>query len=183
MADLSMVALCGSLRAASFNRMLMHEAGRVWGGPWAEASIRFPLYDGDLEDAEGIPAAVTATAEAIRAADAVILVTPEYNQSLSGPLKNALDWISRVPGTNPFRGKPLAVLSAADGRAGGARAQYALRLAITSVRPRLLSGPEVGIAHASKEFDAEGRLTSERYLKALGDLMGALRDEAELLRR
>lgn len=178
-----MVALCGSLRAASYNRMLMHEAGRIWGGPWGEASIRFPLYDGDLEDTGGIPPEVTATAEAIRAADAVILVTPEYNQSLSGPLKNALDWISRVTGPNPFRDKPLAILSAADGRAGGARAQYALRLAITSVRPRLLSGPEVGIAHASKEFDAAGRLTSERYLKALGELMGALRAEVEFLRR
>ena len=178
-----MVALCGSLRAASCNRMLMNEAGRVWGGPWAEASIRFPLYDGDLEEAKGIPPEVTMTAEELRAADAVILVTPEYNQSLSGPLKNALDWISRVKGPSPFRDKPVAILSAADGRAGGARAQYALRLAITSVRPRLLSGPEVGIAHASQEFDAEGRLLSERYLKALTELMGALRAEVELLRR
>ncbi len=182
MNELTLVGLCGSLRRGSVNRKLMAEAATAWGGPFREASVRFPLYDGDLEDAEGIPAEVRATAEAIRAADAVILVTPEYNQSFSGVMKNALDWISRVEGPNPLRGKPVAILSAADGRAGGARAQYALRLALNSVRPRVLAGPEVMVAGASKEFDADGRLVSERYRKALAELMAALRDEALMLR-
>lgn len=181
--DLSLAGLCGSLRAGSWNRKLMAEAARAWGGPFVEVGLRFPLYDGDLERAEGIPAQVQEAAVAIRAADAVILVTPEYNQSFSGVMKNALDWISRVPAPNPLRGKPLAILSAADGRAGGARAQYALRLAVNSVRPRVLAGPEVQVAGASQEFDAEGRLVSERYRKVLDELMAALRDEAALVRQ
>lgn len=181
--DLTLAGLCGALRAGSHNRMLMAEAARVWGGPFREASVRFPLYDGDLERDSGVPPEVLEAAALIRSADAVILVTPEYNQSFSGVLKNALDWISRVPAPNPFRGKPMAILSAADGRAGGARAQYALRLAVNSVRPRLLPGPEVQVAGASREFDAAGRLVSERYREVLAELMGALRDEAALVRQ
>lgn len=172
-----LLGICGSLRRASCNRMLMHEAARAFGGRFAEGDIRLPLYDGDLEAAEGIPAPVTALAEQIRAADAVILVTPEYNQSFSSPMKNAIDWLSRVKG-NPWLRKPVAILSAADGRAGGARAQYALRLAVNKFRMRLLTGPEVMVAHCAREFDAEGRLTGESYRKLLAELMAELRAEA-----
>jgi chromate reductase len=178
MTDLTLLGLCGSLRAASLNRKLMAEASRAFGGRFTEGDLRLPLYDGDLEEAEGIPQAVARLADQIVAADAVILVTPEYNQSFSGVMKNALDWVSRVKGLHPWRGKPVAILSAAAGRAGGARAQSALRLAMTPFRPRLLTGPEVMVARAAQEFDADGRLTGESYRKALAELMAALRSEA-----
>ncbi len=173
-----LLGICGSLRANSVNAKLMREAARLYGGPFAEGNLRLPLYDGDLEDREGIPEKVQTLSDHIMAADAVVVVTPEYNQSYSGVLKNALDWVSRTKG-GPWRDKPVALLSATAGRAGGARAQYALRLAMSPFRPRLLTGPEVLVAGASKEFDDEGRLTNERYLVALSELMQALRAEAE----
>lgn len=172
-----LLGICGSLRANSINAKLMREAARIYGGPFAEGNLRLPLYDGDLEDREGIPDKVQTLSNHIMAADAVIVLTPEYNQSFSGVLKNALDWVSRTDG-RPWRDKPVAILSAAAGRTGGARAQYALRLALSPFRPRLLTGPEVLVAGARKEFDANGRLTNERYLATLSELMDALRAEA-----
>ncbi|MDJ1008924.1 MAG: NAD(P)H-dependent oxidoreductase [Paracoccaceae bacterium] len=172
-----LVGLCGSLRADSSNRKLMREAARLYGGAFSEADIRFPLYDNDLEDREGVPQAVESVSAEIKAAEAVLVVTPEYNQSFSGVLKNALDWISRTKG-GPWRDKPVALLSAAAGRAGGARAQYALRLAMNPFRPRLLTGPEVLLANSRNQFDEAGRLTDERTLKALIELMEALRAAA-----
>ncbi len=177
MSDLTLLGICGSLRRGSYNRLLMREAARAFGGSFVAGEIRFPLYDRDIETETGIPEAVEQLAEQIRAADAVILVTPEYNQSFSSPMKNAIDWLSRVEG-NPWTKKPVAILSAAAGRAGGARAQYALRLAVNKFRMRLLTAPEVLVANCDKEFDAEGRLLSERYRKVLSELMGDLRAEA-----
>ncbi len=172
-----LLGLCGALRAASVNRKLMREAARLYGGPFTEGDIRMPLYDGDVESGEGIPEATTRLADQIREASAVIIASPEYNQSIPGVLKNALDWVSRVEGA-PWRGKPVAIMSAAAGRAGGARANYALRLAMNPFRPRLLTGPEVLIADGANQFDAEGRLTNERYAKALAELMNLLKAEA-----
>lgn len=176
MADLLLI--CGSLRAGSVNRLLAAEAGRLHGGAVAWGDIRMPLYDGDLEDAQGVPAEAAALAEAVRGAAAVLIATPEYNQSFPGGLKNALDWISRTEG-RPFEGRPVGIVSATAGRAGGARAQYALRLALTPFRPRLLTAPEVMVAGAAREFDEAGRLLSDRYEAALGDLVRALRAEAD----
>jgi len=172
-----LVGICGALRAESSNRKLMHEAARLYGGDFLEADIRFPLYDNDLEDHDGIPAVVQSLADQIAAAEAVIIAAPEYNQSLSGVLKNALDWVSRTRGA-PWRDKPVALLSSAAGRAGGARAQYALRLAMNPFRPRLLTGPEVLVADGRNQFDPDGRLTNERNLNSLTELMDALRAEA-----
>lgn len=172
-----LLCISGSLRAESTNTKLAREAARLYGGDHVFGDIRLPLYDGDLETAEGIPESVTRLADQIAGAEAVVISTPEYNQSFSGVLKNALDWVSRTDGA-PWRGKPVALISAAAGRAGGARASYALRLAMTPFRPRLLTGPEILVADARNQFDAEGRLTGELYLKNLGDLMDALRAEA-----
>ncbi|MEM9709978.1 MAG: NADPH-dependent FMN reductase [Pseudomonadota bacterium] len=172
-----LLGICGSLRAEATNRKLMHEAARLYGGEFAEGSIRMPLYDGDLEKADGVPAEAQALADQILSAEAVLVATPEYNQSFSGSLKNALDWVSRVPG-GVWKKKPVALLSAAAGRAGGARAQYALRLAMTPFQPRLMTGPEVLLASAAKQFDEGGRLTDERTLKALTELMENLREAA-----
>ena len=178
--SLTLFGLCGSLRAESLNRKLMLEGARLFGGTFTEGNLRLPLYDGDLE-ARGLPPEVRALADGIAGADAVLVVTPEYNQSLSGVLKNALDWVSRVkPG--PWQGKPVALLSAAAGRAGGARANYALRLAMAPFRAEIVPGPEVLIAHAAQEFDAEGRLTNERYLASLAEAMDDLRARAEARR-
>ena len=176
---LSLLGLCGSLREGSQNRKLMHEAARRFGpAEFTAGDLRLPLYDGDLEEREGIPPQVQRLADQVWQADAVLLVTPEYNQSVSGVMKNALDWISRVDGS-PWRDKPVALMSAAAGRAGGARANYALRLCMAPFRPVIVNGPEVLVAGAAKEFDAAGRLTSERYGTALDELMAVLRAEAE----
>jgi len=175
----TLLGLCGSLRAASLNRKLMHEAARRFGpAEFTEGDLRLPLYDGDLEDAHGIPAPVQALVDAIAGADAVIVACPEYNQSLPGVLKNGLDWVSRTDGA-PWRDKPVALMSAAAGRAGGARAQFALRLALVPFRPALVPGPEILVAGAAREFDDAGRLTNVRYAAALDEAMAQLRAAAE----
>lgn len=175
---LSLLGLCGSLRAGSFNRKTMLEAAAMFGGTFTDANLRLPLYDGDLESAHGIPAEVQILSDQIAAADAVLVVSPEYNQSFSGVLKNALDWVSRTDGS-PWKGKPVALLHAAAGRAGGARANYALRLAMAPFQPDLVPGPEILIAGAMKEFDEAGRLTNDRYRDSLQTAMDALRAKAE----
>ena len=178
MTDLTLLTICGALRAESSNRLLLAEAVRVFGpARVADGDLRLPLYDNDLEDAAGIPDDVQALADQIRGADAVVISTPEYNKSLSGVLKNALDWVSRVPGS-VWRDKPVAIVSAADGRAGGERAQFALRLCMVAFRPRLLTGPEVMVANSRSAFDPAGRLIEPRTVKGLTELMQALRVEA-----
>jgi len=177
MRDPTILVMSGSLRRGSFNRKLMHEAARLFGAEPVVADLDLPLYNGDLETEHGVPSAVRQLAVQITTADAMVISTPEYNQSFSGVLKNALDWISRVKGS-PFQDKPVAIVSATAGRAGGARAQYALRLAMNPFRPRLLTWPEVMVAGAANEFDDNGRLTGERYLVALESLMVRLRAEA-----
>jgi chromate reductase len=174
---MTLLLVPGALRRASTNRLLAAEAARLYGEDdpaWAD--LRMPLYDGDLETEAGLPLGARALADAIEAAEAVVIATPEYNQSFPGVLKNALDWVSRAEG-RPWRDKPVAIVSAAAGRSGGARSQYALRLALTPFRPRLLTGPEVLVAEASRQFE-DGRLTNERNAKALSELMTALRRAA-----
>ena len=178
MSDLTLLGICGSLRAASTNRLALMEARRLFGpATWAEGNLRLPLYDGDLE-AEGMPEAVQTLAEQIRAADAIVIATPEYNKNLPGVLKNALDWTSRVKG-GVWAGKPVAILSAAAGRAGGERSQYSLRHCLTPLRPMVLPGPEVLIANSSEAFDEVGQLKDPMAVKILTDLMVALRVASE----
>lgn len=176
---LTLLGIPGALRAASTNRLLLAEARRAFGdATHTEADLRLPLFDEDLEIAEGFPAAVTTLHAQIKAADAIVIATPEYNKALPGVLKNALDWVSRVPGA-AWRDKPVAIMSAADGRAGGERSQFSLRLCLTPFRPRLITGPELAVAHSRSAFDADGRLIDERYRKTLSELMAILRAEAE----
>lgn len=178
MTKLTLLTISGALRQASTNRLLLAEAARVFGPARViDADLRFPLYDEDIENGPGIPPHVQALADQIAAADAVVISTPEYNSGLSGVLKNALDWISRTK-TRPWRDKPVAILSAADGRAGGARSQFSLRLCLNPFRPSLLSGPEVLVANSRDAFNAEGRLKEPRYTASLTELMQALRVEA-----
>ena len=168
------LGICGSLRAASFNRKLLFHALEIFGGEATVADIRMPLYDGDLEDASGAPEAAKRLAEQIALADAVIIATPEYNKSIPGGLKNALDWVSRLDG-RPWQDKPVSIISAAAGRAGGERSQYALRLALSPFGSRLLTGREVLIGNAAAEFGEDGRLSGDRAVKALETHIAALK--------
>ena len=178
MAELKLVGLCGSLRKASTNRLLMLEAVRRFGdAEFVEGDLRLPLYDGDLEAESGIPAEVQALADQIAGADAVIVATPEYNKGISGVLKNALDWVSRTKGA-PWANKPVALMSAAAGRAGGERTQNMARLCLTPFRPLLITGPEVMVAATAQQWDDQGRLINELNAKALDELMQVLRRHA-----
>lgn len=171
----TLLGISGSLRKASTNTLLVRNAAEIFDADRFEfADIDLPLYNGDVEHADGIPAKVQALAEQIAAADAVIISTPEYNKAPSGALKNALDWVSRTEG-NPWKDKPVAIMSAAGGRAGGERTQFALRLMMMPFRPDILQGPEVLVANSSKEFDESGKLTGGIYIKLLTELMEALK--------
>ncbi|MBY6113807.1 NAD(P)H-dependent oxidoreductase [Mameliella alba] len=182
MPDMTLVGLCGALRADSSNRKLMFEAARLFdGNSFAELDLRFPLFDEDIQNESGIPAKVQAAADAIAEADAVLVVTPEYNKGISGVLKNALDWISRTEGS-PWRDKPVALLSAAAGRAGGERAQNMARLCLSPFRPRLLTGPEVMLAQSRQQFDDSRRLTNERTERLLSEQMQELQREVARMR-
>jgi chromate reductase, NAD(P)H dehydrogenase (quinone) len=175
MPDPVVLGLCGALRKASTNRILLGQARLAFGAcRYREGNLRLPLFDEDLELAKGIPAAVQRLADQIAAADAIIIACPEYNKGLTGVMKNALDWVSRTKG-GPWRDKPVAIMSAAEGRAGGERSQYALRLCLTPFRARVLPGPEVMIAHARSAFDANGHLTDAKSGAVLADLMADLR--------
>lgn len=153
---LKVLSICGSLRKGSYNaavaRALPSLASpglQVVPAPTFES---FPLYNQDIETAQGIPAAVTALADAIRSADGVIVTSPEYNWSIPGVLKNAIDWLSRVK-NQPFKGKPVAIQSASPGLLGGARMQYHLRQVLASVDAVVFVKPEVLVTFAAQKFD------------------------------
>ena len=115
MAHVKLLGLSGALRKGSTNTLLLQEAARLMGdAELTLADLNLPLYDGDLEAAEGVPAAVQKLAAQISEADAVVISTPEYNRGLSGVVKNALDWVSRVEGS-AWAGKPVALMSSAAG--------------------------------------------------------------------
>jgi len=157
----------------------MREAARRFGpSDFVEADLRVPLYDGDLENDSGIPEEVQTLSDQIAEADAVIVATPEYNKGISGVLKNALDWVSRTAGT-PWAGKPVALMSATAGRAGGERTQNMARLCLTPFRPHIVPGPEVLVGATFQQWDEDGRLTNEINAKALDELMQILRRTAE----
>ncbi|KIN62488.1 NADPH-dependent fmn reductase domain protein [Sulfitobacter noctilucicola] len=167
--------LSGSLRKGSTNTRLLEEAARLFGAcDYILADLNFPLYNGDDEAASGVPEIVKAVAAQIVEADAVIISTPEYNGAPSGVLKNALDWISRVEGST-WGGKPVAVMSAAAGRAGGERSQMILRSCMVPFRPNILQGPQIHLAASSDAFDENGHLKGEMYVKELTELMQSLR--------
>lgn len=179
MSSYQLLGISGALRASSTNTLLLRAASRLFGEcAFEEANLHLPLYDGDAEAEGGVPSEVLRLSEQIAAADAVLISTPEYNKGPSGVLKNALDWVSRTDGA-PWKSKPVAVMSAAAGRAGGERAQMVLRGFMLPFQPRVLAGPEVHLAGSSTQFDDAGQLTSEVYIKTLTQLMENLRAEIE----
>jgi len=171
------LGISGSLRKASYNSALLHAAQEL-APPDLHLDIadisQIPLYNHDLQ-AQGFPAAVQQLGEQIRAADGLLFATPEYNYSVSGVLKNTIDWISRLK-EQPFAGKPAAICGASMGALGTARAQYHLRQIGVFVDLRFINKPEVMIGAAHERFDAEGKLTHEATRKFVGDLLVALRD-------
>lgn len=174
MNKLDIVGLCGSLRAGSLNRMALNLAGELMpeGMRLEQAEIReVPFFDGDLL-AKGFPAPVVALRERIRKADGVLIVTPEYNFSIPGVLKNTLDWISRGD-DQPFAYKPVAIISASPGPVGGARVQYDVRRVMLFMNAQVLAKPEVFIAGAVGKFNGEGQCTDETTRKFVGDQMRA----------
>jgi chromate reductase, NAD(P)H dehydrogenase (quinone) len=119
----------------------------------------FPLYNADIQNSTGFPTPVQALAEAIRAADGVIFVTAEYNFGIPGPLKNAIDWVSRVP-NQPFAGKPIALQSASPGPLGGGRVQYDLRRSMVFLDALTLNKPEIFIGNCMQRIDEKtGQIT------------------------
>ena len=137
------------------------------------ADLNLPLYDGDLE-AKSIPDAVTKLGAQIAAADAIIVASPEYNKGISGVLKNALDWASRVPGDG-LLGKPTLLIGAAAGRTGGETAYFMTRNCLSQLGAVVLATPAVLVAGAHNEFNEDGTLKSEQYQKSLDNGVAALR--------
>lgn len=175
MSSPTILGIPGALRQASTNRLLLREAVRVFGPcDFIEADIDFPVFNQDIEDGPGIPEAVTRLFDQIEAADAVIISSPEYNKNIPGVLKNALDWVSRCKG-NPWQDKPVSLIAASAGRAGGERMMHNLILCMMPFRPNLVYGPEVLIGGSGKAFDEAGRLTDERSIRNLTDLMARLK--------
>jgi chromate reductase len=167
MADrtLNVICICGSQRKGSYNRMVMNALpGLAPAGmsiteapPFSE----FPVYNADVQETSGFPPAVQTLAGAVRAADGVIFNSPEYNFSIPGGLKNAIDWVSRVP-NQPFAGKPVALQSAANGTLGGGRMQCDLRRAMIFLDALTLNKPEIFIGNCSTRIDAKTGETDQQ---------------------
>jgi chromate reductase, NAD(P)H dehydrogenase (quinone) len=154
--QLDVLVICGSVRKGSYNAALartlpaLAPAGMKLRA--ASSFERFPVYNFDIQNATGFPAEIVAWADAIRSADGLIIVSPEYNWSIPGGLKNAIDWVSRMK-DQPFKDKPVALQSAAGGILGGSRMQYHLRQSLTSIDALLFGRPEVIVTFAAQKFD------------------------------
>ncbi len=183
-AAIKVLGICGSLRQASYNAAALRAAQEL--APAAGAMIEtadisdLPLYNEDLR-AQGFPGPVECLREQIRVADALLFVTPEYNYSIPGVLKNAIDWASRPP-DQPFAGKPAAVMGASPSLFGSARAQYHLRQSLVFLDVHFLNKPEVMIARAQERFDAQGGLTHEPTRELIAKLLAALVDWTQQLK-
>lgn len=171
-----LLGISGSLRRASYNTALLHEAIRVFAPAEHQvADLDIPLFNEDLE-AQGQPVGVAKICEQIQWADAIVIACPEYNKAPPGVVKNMLDWVSR-PRPAPMVGKPVAVVSATAGNAGGERTKSALYLMLIPFQVRMVLNPEVHLGSASTQFDEDGHLKPGRAKDALDALMGALKAE------
>ncbi|HEU5077160.1 MAG TPA: NADPH-dependent FMN reductase [Polyangiaceae bacterium] len=177
MESLKILGISGSLRQASTNTALLEAAGRLLTrhqAGFSRASIRLPLYDADVADA-GALAAIDEFKQAIGAADAVLIATPEYNFGPPGPLKNAIDWASRPAFRSVFRDKPVGVMGAAGGAVGTARAQGQLKQILLGMASQVFPYPELLVGNAPQRFDGEGNLidadTQQRLDQFLRDFV------------
>lgn len=171
---MKLLGISGSLRKASTNTALLHCAAAAFGdAEFTLADLNIPLFNEDVE-AVGVPASVQLLTEQVFTADAVIIATTEYNKAPSGVLKNALDWLSR-PRPAPLVGKPVAVMSAAAGIAGGQRAVSTLYLNLIPFKVKLVNTTEVNVGASYEAFDEHGQLKSEAARAALAQHMAELR--------
>jgi NAD(P)H-dependent FMN reductase len=185
------LVLAGSTRQASTNRLLARDAAEALRNAGLEAVFAdlrdypMPLYDGDLEDASGLPPAAKTLKDLARESDAFVIASPEYNGSYSAVLKNAIDWISRPePGERAlevFSGKPAAILSASPGAGGGRRVLKQLRELLEGIRMTVVPH-QVSIAQSGDAFDVEGRLKRPADIESLNrlteELAGAVKQKA-----
>ncbi len=173
----SILGICGSLRKASFNRLALR-AAQTLTPPDSKLEIfdlhEIPMFNQD--DESNPPAAVVEFKKRIRAADAILFSTPEYNYSIPGVLKNAIDWASRPYGDNAWSGKPAAVMSAAPGLFGGIRAHYVLLQSFVFLNMNAMTQPEFAMGKANEKFDAQGNLTDEPSRKLMTQMMANLVD-------
>lgn len=176
------LGISGSLRAGSFNTALLRaaQALQLEGVELEVVTLHgIPLYDGDLEQREGIPAAVAALKEKVVASQGVLLATPEYNSSLPGVLKNAIDWLSRPGYKSVLRGKPTLIMSAAASAGGGIRAQAQLKQCLAGTLTPVYLAPEFAIGNPQLLFqdgrltDADGRKRLERLLREFREWVAA----------
>jgi chromate reductase len=172
---LHVLAISGSLRKASYNTAVLHAAQELAPSDVAIEIfdlMALPLYNEDVK-AAGFPPVVQALRDKIKAADALLFATPEYNYSMSGVLKNAIDWASRPP-DQPFNDKPVAIMGASPSALGTGRAQYHLRQSCIFLNMHLVNKPEVMIVAAHTKFDPQGKLTDEATRGLVRDLVVSL---------
>ncbi len=181
---IDVLGISGSLRRGSYNTAALRAAAELAPAHMTVAITtleKLPLYDADVEREEGFPSAVIDFHERIRAADALLIATPEYNYSITGVLKNAIDWASRGGSDAPITHKPTAILGA-GGRSGTLRAQLHLRQILSHNDLRLVQKPEVLIDGAWTKFDDAGRLVDERHREQIRRLLESLADLVERYR-
>ena len=171
MADsLNILAISGSLRAGSFNTRLLRAIEAA-----APEHLRLdiitprgvPLYDGDEEEKQGVPAIVQELQERARAADGIVIATPEYNFSVAGVLKNLIDWLSRGA-QQPFNGKRIGIVGASTSPVGTARAQYHLRMSLQALNGLVMPRPEIFMGSAGGKFAEDGTISDEATSKVIG---------------
>ena len=177
---MKVLAVSGSLRRDSYNTKLLRAAEELLP---ADAELELygglkavPPYD-EEDDVSPAPPAVAALREAVAAADAILFATPEYNSSIPGQLKNAVDWVSRPLATNPLRNKPVAVVGASTGAFGAVWAQAELRKVLAATGARVVEG-DVAVGHAPTRFDEEGNLVDDDLREQLDEVVRALLAEA-----
>ena len=173
--QLLILGFAGSLRKGSYNKALLRAAMELLP---EEAKLEIfdlegiPPFNQELESQ--MPEKVKEFKAKIRAADAILIATPEHNYSIPGVLKNAIDWASRPYGDNSFEGKPAAIMSASTGMLGGARAQYHLRQTFVFLDMHPVNKPEVFVTFANQKIDDQGRLTDETSRGVIKELLKAL---------
>jgi chromate reductase len=172
---MTILGIAGSLRTASLNRAALRAAQQL-----VPEGVSLEIFDLDgippfnQDDEKNPPERVVQFKQSIRAADAILMVTPEYNYSIPGVLKNAIDWASRPYGDSAWEGKPVAIMGASVGAQGTSRAQYHLRQVFVFLNMYPLNRPEVMITNATRHFDEEGNLTDEDTKAHIQKLLAAL---------